>query len=264
MSHLAAGAAIETVAEGFQFTEGPCILPDESLVFSDIPADRMYRHQNGQVTVYREPSYHANGNSLDGKGRLLTCEHGARRVRRQEADGTMTVLAERFQGKRLNSPNDLAVHPNGAVFFTDPPYGIRPEEAELGYNGVYAIWEGEIRLLDDTFERPNGLVFDPRQSALLVADTARSHIRRFELSNDGELRGGEVWGETMHPDGLRLDEKGRVWSASRDGVDVLSPEGMLLETIAFPQQPANLCFDAALQTLYVTARTGVYRVAVSP
>lgn len=264
MSTLAAGAKIEAVAEGFQFTEGPCVLPDGSLVFSDIPADRMYRYQDGQVTIYREPSYHANGNTLDGTGRLVTCEHGARRVRRQESDGSMTVLAERYEGKRLNSPNDVVVHPNGAVFFTDPPYGVQAEEVELGYNGVFAIWEGELRLLDDTFERPNGLVFDSAGHALLVADTVRSHVRRFEVSANGEVLGGEVWGETVHPDGLRLDTEGRLWSASRDGVDVLSPEGKLLETIPFPQQPANLCFDAACRTLFVTARTGVYRVAVSP
>jgi len=259
---LAPNAKIEKIAGDLQFTEGPCELRDGSLVFSDIPANKMYRFADGKLTVYREPSHNANGNTLDPQGRLISCEHGARRVERQEADGKMTVLAERFEGKRLNSPNDIAVRKDGVVFFTDPPYGIRPEQAELGFNGIYAIVGGKLNLLDKSFERPNGLVLSPDEKWLYVADTAKSHIRRFAVGADGSVSGGEVWAETRHPDGIRADADGRIWSASGDGVNVISPEGKNLEIIQFPEQPANLCFSRDGKTLFVTARTGVYRVGV--
>lgn len=259
---LAPNAKIEKIAGDLRFTEGPCELRDGSLVFSDIPANKIYRYVDGKLSVYRDPSHNANGNTLDGQGRLVTCEHGARRVERQEADGTMAVLAERFDGKRLNSPNDLTVRKDGTVFFTDPPYGIQPDQAELGFNGVYAIVGGTLKLLDKTFDRPNGLVLSPDEKWLFVADTAKSHIRRFAVAADGSVTGGEVWAETRHPDGIRVDSDGRIWSAGGDGVNVISPEGKILEIIPFPEQPANLCFSRDGKTLFVTARTGVYRVGV--
>lgn len=259
---LAPNAKIEKIASDLQFTEGPCELRDGSLVFSDIPASKMYRFADGKLTVYREPSHNANGNVLDSQGRLLTCEHGARRVERQESDGKMTVLAERFEGKRLNSPNDIVVRKDGTIFFTDPPYGIRPEQAEIGFNGVYAIVGGTLKLLDKTFERPNGLVLSPDEKTLFVADTAKSHIRRFAVAANGSVTGGEIWAETRHPDGIRVDTDGRIWSASGDGVNVISAEGKILEIIKFPEQPANLCFSRDGKTLFVTARTSIYRVAV--
>lgn len=261
-SFLAPQAKIEKIAGGLRFTEGPCALPDGSLVFSDIPANRLYRITGGKVDVFREPSHNANGNILDPQGRLVTCEHGSRRVVRQEVDGSITVLADQYEGKRLNSPNDLVVRKDGAVFFTDPPYGIRPEQAELGFNGVYAIVGGKVKLLDKSFDRPNGLALSLDEKALYVADTAKSHIRKFAVAADGSVTGGEVWAETRHPDGIRVDPKGRVWSASGGGVDVISTEGKLLQTIVFPEQPANLCFSRDFKTLFVTARTGVYKVEV--
>jgi gluconolactonase len=216
----------------------------------------------GKLSVFREPSNNANGHTLDPKGRLVTCEHGSRRVTRTEKDAKIMVLADRWDGKRLNSPNDVAVRKDGAIFFTDPPYGIQPEQAELGFNGVYAIVEGKLKLLDKSFDRPNGLVFSPDQSSLYVADTSKGHIRRFKVAKDGALSGGEVWATTPNPDGLRMDSEERVWCASSDGVNVISPEGKVVEVIRFPEQPANLTFSKDGRTLYVTARTGVYSVKV--
>lgn len=276
---LAPGSSMTRIADGLQFTEGPCELTDGSLVFSDIPANRMYRLYEGKLAVYRDPSHNANGQTLDREGRLLTCEHGSRRVTRAEKDGTTTVLAEKFEGKRLNSPNDITVAKDGTIFFTDPPYGIDPKQAEMPFNGVYAIRDGHLFLLDRTFDRPNGLVLSPDEKYLYVADTAKNHIRRFHLGPSplspsekgggalGEgrgprLEGGEVWASTPNPDGLRVDSEGRVWSASNDGVNVISPEGKVLEVIKVPEVPANLCFSRDGKTLYATARTGVYRVAV--
>lgn len=262
-SFVSAGATVEVVAKGLQFTEGPCAMTDGSLVFSDIPANKMYRWQNGKLTVFREPSHNANGHTLDPQGRLVSCEHGARRVERQEKDGTMTVLADNWAGKKLNSPNDVAVRKDGAVFFTDPPYGIQPSQAELEFNGVYAIVDGKLKLLDKSFDRPNGLVFSPDEKHLYVADTSKGHIRKFGVAKDGSLTGGlDAWAITPNPDGLRVDSEGRVWSASSDGVNVISPEGKVLEVIKFPEQPANLTFGRDGKTLYVTARTGVYSVKV--
>jgi sugar lactone lactonase YvrE len=260
---VAPGASIAKLAGDLQFTEGPCVLPDGTLVFSDIPASKLFRIVDAKLAVYRDPSRNANGNTLDPEGRLVTCEHGGRRVVRQEEDGTLTTLAESFEGKKLNSPNDVVVRKDGALFFTDPPYGIRPEQAELGFNGVFVLVKGELKLLDKSFDRPNGLALSVDEKTLYVADTAKSHIRRFSLAPDGTAIGGEVWAETPHPDGIRVDPKGRVWSASGNGVNVISAEGKLLEVIAFPEQPANLCFDREFRTLYVTARKGVYSVAVT-
>lgn len=262
-SFLAPGAPIEVVAKGLQFTEGPCAMPDGSLVFSDIPANKMYRWKDSKLEVYRNPSHNANGHTLDPQGRLVSCEHGARRVERQEKDGRMTVLAESWEGKRLNSPNDVAIRKDGAIFFTDPPYGIQPSQAEHDFNGVYAIVDGKMKLLDKSFDRPNGLVFSPDEKLLYVADTSKGHIRRFEVAHDGSLSGGvDAWAKTPNPDGLRVDSEGRVWSASSDGVNVISREGKVLEVIKFPEQPANLTFSRDGKTLYVTARTGVYSVKV--
>lgn len=262
-SFVAHGAEIVTVAKRLQFTEGPCAFADGSLVFSDIPASKLYRWHEGKLSVYRDPSHNANGNTLDPQGRLITCEHGSRRVTRAEKDGKTTVLAEKWEGKRLNSPNDVAVRKDGAIFFTDPPYGIQPGQAELDFNGVYAILDGKLKLLDKSFVRPNGLVLNPDEKFLYVADTEKSHIRRFALAKDGSVKGGEVWASTPHPDGIRVDTDGRVWSASGDGVNVISPNGELLQVIKFPEQPANLCFSKDGKTLFVTARTGLYSVKVT-
>lgn len=256
----------EEAAGGFMFTEGPLWLPDGRLIFSDIPADAIH---DGEGAVFRKPSGQSNGLTLDRQGRLIAAEHQTRRVTRTEEDGAITVLAERFEGKRFNSPNDVIVRSDGMIFFTDPPYGLPGgldgENAELDFSGVYALVPGEEpRLIARDFDRPNGLVLCPAEETLYVADTARDHIRAFKAAADGGLSEDRVYCELPNPDGLKADLAGNIWAAAYDGVRVYSPEGELLETIVFPFPPANLNFGGADgKTLFVTARRGVYRVPVT-
>jgi gluconolactonase len=260
---LAPGAKWEALAEGQRFTEGPVQLRDGRWLWSDIPADTAYAWKGGKLEVHRKPTGQSNGHTLDLEGRLIACEHETRRVQRQKGDGSWEVLADRYEGKKLNSPNDVVVGLNGDIYFTDPPYGTPRGQQELDFNGVFLIREGRLTRVAADFDRPNGLVFAPGQKHLYIADTAKSHIRRFEVQPDGTLKGGEVWAKTPNPDGLRADAAGRIWSASGGGVDVISPDGKVLETIACPQQPANLAFSPDGKELVITARTGVYRIQVA-
>jgi gluconolactonase len=255
----------ETVAEGFVFTEGPVWRGEGTLLFSDIPADTIY---GVDKTVFRKPSGMSNGLTLDGEGRLIACEHGNRRVSRTQEDGTITVLAETFEGKRLNSPNDAVVRADGTVFFTDPPYGLagglEGDQAELDFCGVYAVRPGEApRLLVRDFERPNGLAFSLDQTRIYIADTNRNHLRVFEVAEDGHLSEGREFCQLPSPDGIKVDTQGNVWATAEDGVRVIAPDGTLLETLKFPQQPANCAFGGANgKTLYVTARSAVYSIPI--
>lgn len=250
---------VEVVGEGFEFTEGPVWLPSGKLAFSDIPADTVYYADR---SVCRKPSGKSNGLTLDLQGRLISCEHWNRRVTRIEKDGSVTVITDAYGGKRYNSPNDVVVRSDGTIFFTDPPYGLEERQAELDHNGVYAVSpEGEVSLLVDDFNRPNGLAFSPDESILYVADTTKSHIRAFDLTQDGKLSNGRVFCKVPFPDGIKVDTQGRVWATSREGVVVIDPEGARVGVITFPQWPANCTFgDDDFKTLYVTARTGVYKV----
>lgn len=259
---LAPGASVKKEPGVYQFTEGPQALKDGSLLFSDIPASKLYVLKDGSVKVYRDPSYNANGNTLDQSGRLISCEHGRRQVVRQEPNGSITVLAATYEGKKLNSPNDVCVSKGGTIYFTDPPYGIQDSQQEQPCNGVYMISSGQLTLLLKDFDRPNGIVLSPDGKTLYVADTSKQHIRSFPVLKDGSLGTGKVLAATPNPDGLRVDTEGRIWSASSDGVNVISPSGEILEVIKFPEQPANLCFSRNGKTLYATSRTGLYSVAV--
>lgn len=237
-------------------------MPDGSLVFSDIPGNKLFKLAKGEITEFRSPSHNANGNTLDRQQRLISCLHGARQVVRMEKDGSMTVLAETYEGKKLNSPNDAYVSKSGIIYFTDPPYGIQRSQQEQPHNGVYMIKDNKVILLLADFDRPNGIVLSPDEKTLYVADTSKQHIRSFPVNKDGSLGEGKVFAQTPNPDGLRVDTDGRVWSASSDGVNVISPQGQVLEVIKFPEGPANLCFSKDGKTLYVTARTGLYSVKV--
>ena len=250
---------IEKAAEGFQFTEGPVWHPEEGWLFSDIPADTIYR---ADKSVFRQPSGQSNGLTLDNDGRLIACEHWNRRVTRTEADGSITVLADAYQGKKLNSPNDVIVRSDGAIFFTDPPYGLAGREAELDFSGVFMIaGDGELKLLADDFVRPNGLALSPGESTLYIADTDRAHIRAFDIAPSGELTNDRVFCELPTPDGLKVDVEGRVWATASDGVHVLTSDGTRLDIIVFPQHPANCSFgEEDGRTFFVTARTAVYQV----
>jgi sugar lactone lactonase YvrE len=267
-------AQVEKLAGGFQFTEGPVWIPDGYLLFSDIPANIIYKWTPGSegAEVWREPSGHSNGLTLDKMGRLIACEHD-RRVSRTESDGTVVTLAEQYEGKRLNSPNDIVVKSDGSIYFTDPPYGLsnQQEGKELDFNGVYRLApDGTLALLDDSFERPNGLAFSPDESVLYVDDTHKGHIRAFDVQPDGTLVNGRVFaafgkdpGKDGAPDGMKVDVRGNVFCTGPGGVWVYNPASELLGVIQPPEVPANLAWgDDDLKTLYLTARTGLYRIRV--
>lgn len=261
---------VEKIAGGFGFTEGPAWLPEGRLLFSDIPANRLYvLGDDGAPAVFREPSGKANGNTVDQKGRLHTCEDGVRRLTRTEADGSVVLLADSFDGKKLNAPNDLVVHSDGSVWFTDPTYGLgnRQHEKEQPCNGVYRIASsGAIRRVAEDFNQPNGLCFSPDESLLYIADSGEPHhVRVFRVGADGALQGGEVFVviDPGVPDGIRCAPDGRLFSSAGDGIHIFSPEGGLLEKIPVPETPANLCFGGPDgKTIFITARTSVYRVRV--
>lgn len=258
----------ERIATGFQFTEGPVWHPDGYLLFSDIPANRIVKWTaDGNVETFRAPSGHSNGLTYDRQGRFIACEHGNRRVSRTEPDGAITVLAERYQGKRLNSPNDVVVKSDGSIYFTDPPYGVSAEQRELNFQGVYRIApDGTLMLLVDDFDRPNGLAFSPDEKTLYIDDSARRHVRAFDVQADGTLANGRVLVDMAIdaegvPDGMKVDVAGVLYVTGAGGTWVVSPKGEHLGTIVTPELPANCAFgDSDRKTLYITARTSVYRV----
>lgn len=258
----------EKLATGFQFTEGPVWQSDNALYFSDIPANRTYRWtaEDG-ATVWAEPTGNANGMTLDREGNLLRCEHSGRRVARVAADGTAVTVADSYQGKRLNSPNDVVVKSDGVIYFTDPPYGIKPEEREQPCNGVYRIFpDGTIELLIDDFDRPNGLAFSPDESILYIDDSPRRHVRAFDVRGDGTLANSRIIADMDHPqpgspDGMKIDVEGNLYVTGATGVWVFEPDGTLLGVIATPERPANCAWgDADRKSLYLTAQTSLYRI----
>ena len=275
---------VERLWTGGRWCEGPAWFGAlRTLVFSDIPNNRMLRfdERNGGTAVLREPSNNANGNTIDREGRLVSCEHLARRVVRTEHDGTQTVLASHWQGKRLNSPNDVVVHSDGGVWFTDPSYGILSDyeglraESEIGACHVYRIdpASGEVALVADDFVKPNGLAFSPDESMLYIADTGASHdpdgprhIRRFELSADGRRLGASgVFAECTNGmfDGFRIDTEGRIWTSAGDGVHAYHPDGKLLGKILLPERAANLCFGGPkLNRLFICATQSLYAITL--
>lgn len=269
-----ASAGLVRVATGFGFVEGPVWFAEQgALLFSDIPNDRILRlAASGRVSTYRKRSHHANGLTRDPAGRLVACEHGSRRVTRTERDGTITVLAERHRGKRLNSPNDVVMGPGGAIYFTDPPYGISAAAQEQPVQGLYRVKpnEREPDLLVDDFDRPNGLAFSPDRSRLYVADSStRRHLREFEVHGDGSLSGGRVFLSMAEagpgvPDGLKVDSAGNVYSTGPGGIWVIDPTGRHLGTVLLPETAANCAWGGEdSRSLFVTASTSVYRLRVN-
>ena len=266
--------------DGGIFTEGPVWFGDmRCLIWSDIPNDRLLRWTpDGQVSVFRSPSNFANGNTRDREGRLVTCEHGERRVTRTELDGTITVLADRFEGKRLNSPNDVVVKSDGTVWFTDPDYGLRqncPPGTLKEQHGDYVFRldpvSGELTLVADDFDHPNGLTFSPDESILYVGDSGvvdgpgrNSHIRAFTVDERGRLSGGGVFATTDGiPDGMRADRNGNVWASAGPGVNVYDATGACIERVPFPYDVSNLTFGGPNDRwLFVTAWSAVYRLHV--
>lgn len=264
MALLAAGqdlvqGPVETVGTEFAFTEGPVWIPGKGLIFSDIPADTIF---GADKSVFRTPSGKSNGLTLDKQGRLIACEGGNRRVTRTEADGAITVLADKYLDRKLNSPNDVVVRSDGTIFFTDPPYGLEGRKAELPFSGVYAITpDGKLTLLSVYFTHPNGLAFSPDEKTLYVSDSGGGFIEAFDAQKDGALKNARTFATDVGPDGMKVDEQGRLWTSAKDGIRVYAPSGELLKTIPFPEQPANCAFgDEDGKTLYVTARHGLYKV----
>ena len=276
---FAEDAAFETLAEGFAFTEGATWHPlGEHVTFTDIPNSRIHRwfQGSGDTVVLRAPSGMTNGTTYDREGRLLMCEHATSQVTRLEADGAVTVLADRWQGGELNSPNDIVVDDSGAIWFTDPLYG---REAETGvtrepgqpFRGVYRIApDGTLHLVADDFDAPNGLCFSPDRTRLYVNDSKRKHIRVFAVDGQGGATGGEVFAETRDddgtlgrgsPDGMKVDAVGNVWCAGQGGIHVFDQGGALLGVLLTPQFPANFCFGGPdLLTLFVCAGTTFVRL----
>ena len=243
---------VERLYTGCRWAEGPVYVPDgRYLVWSDIPNDRMLRwdEPTGRVGVFRQPAGYSNGNTLDAQGRLVTCEHGGRRVSRTEHDGSITTIADRFDGKRLNSPNDAVVRSDGSIWFTDPAYGIDSDyeghqaESEIGSCNVYRVDPvgGECRIVADDFARPNGLAFSLDETTLYVTDTEVGHIRVFAVAATAGLADSRVFAECSAGvfDGIRLDTRGRVWAAAGDGVHCFDPEGRCSASSA-PEPASNL------------------------
>jgi gluconolactonase len=270
--------AFETLASGCLFTEGPLWHPEQQyLLWSDMPDDHIRRWSaRDGVTTFRKPCHRSNGLAWDRQGRLLACEHASSRVTRTEPDGRIIPLASHYEGKQLNSPNDIVCGPDGAIYFTDPPYGraefygvARPQE--LPFQGVYRVGDdpGRPVLLVDDFERPNGLCFSRDGGRLFVNDTARQHIRVFELGRHGGLSSGKVWAETRGagkgaPDGMKIDSLGNVYCCGPGGIHVFDPEGTCLGVIHVPEYTANFAWgDDDFRSLFVTASTSVYRLRVS-
>jgi gluconolactonase len=267
----------EQLGSGFQFTEGPLWnAAEQSLLFSDMPGDQIRRWSaRDGVATFRKPSNKANGLAWDRNGRLLVCEHATSRVTRTEGDGTVTTLASHYEGKELNSPNDIVVKSDGGIYFTDPIYGRVefygvPRPSELGFQGVYRVDpDGKsLRLLANDFGQPNGLCFSPDEKRLFVNDTERQHIRLFEVRADGSLDAGRVWAETIGqgdgaPDGMKLDSAGNLYCCGPGGIHVFNPSGLCLGVIRVPEGTANFNWgDDDYRSLFITASTSLYRIRV--
>ena len=268
---------LECLYTGCRWTEGPAYFAaGRYLIFSDIPNDRTLRWDEvtGAVGVFRQPSGYANGHTVDRQGRLVSCEHGTRRVTRTEHDGSVTVLADRYRGKRLNSPNDVVERADGSVWFTDPGYGIDSDyeghraDSEIGACHVYRAdpGSGQLDVVAADFNRPNGLAFTADEQQLYISDSEERHIRRFTVTAAGGLAGGDVFARcgTGTFDGLRVDSDGRVWAAAGDGLHCFDPDGTLLGKLHVPETVANLAFGGPRRNqLFLTATTSLYSLRVT-
>jgi gluconolactonase len=284
--------AVERVATGMRWAEGPVYFPaGRYVLFSDIPNNRIMRfsEDDGHLSVYRQPSMNSNGNTIDREGRLITCEHSGRRVTRTELDGSITIIADKYNGKRLNSPNDAVVTSDGAIWFTDPVYGIGgyyegvKAEPEQEKHNVYRVdpKSADVKVVVDDFVEPNGITISPDEKKLYVIDTGftdgpdnPSHIRVFDLdAAAGKVSNGKVFADMPKPsitDGMRTDRDGRIWCSmgwgdpSEDGVRCYSPQGELVGKIHIPETVANLCFGGQQRNrLYICGSTSLYAVYTS-
>jgi gluconolactonase len=255
---------VEKIAGGFQFTEGPAWSREGYLLFSDVPANQIIKIDSKGQSVFRENSNGANGNTFDDKGRLYTCESRTRRVTRTGKKGEVEVLADKYDGKRLNAPNDIVVSKGGHVYFTDPAFGpAQSKDRELDFYGVYHISpKGELKLIAKPQGRPNGIVLSPDGKTLYVNNSDERNLRAYDVARDGSASNERVLVSNIDgsPDGMTVDEKGNIYITAKS-IEVYSPEGKRLGSITTPEMPRNCTFgDGDLKTLYVTAMTSVYRI----
>jgi gluconolactonase len=274
-------AQVERLFVGCRWAEGPAwFAAGRYVIWSDIPNNRMLRYDetNGNVSIFRAPCGNSNGNTVDRQGRLVSCEHSGRRVSRTEHDGSIVTIADRWQGKRLNSPNDVVVKSDGSIWFTDPAYGIETDyegdkaESEIGACHVYRVdpQTGTVEAVITDMVRPNGIAFSPDESRLYVVDTGRTHgdeypahMRVFDVGLDGELVGGGVFAECTVGlfDGFRLDTAGRIWTSAGDGVHCYDPDGTLIGKVKVPEGVANCVFGGPKRNvLYICGTTSLYAV----
>jgi gluconolactonase len=263
---------VEKVATGFKFTEGPVWNKKGNyLLFSDIPANNIVRvTPDGINEVFINPSENSNGITYDLKGRLIVCQHGARRVIRIESDGKSTVLADKFNGKKLNSPNDVIVKSDGTIFFTDPPYGLTDQKLkEQSFSGVYRLRDGVLTVIDTTLLRPNGIALSPDEKYLYVAQSEFNWLWKvYELDKKGNVLNDKIFFQgpeiTGNPDGVKVDTKGNVYCTANNGVVIFTKEGKYLGTIKVPENTANLAWgDADLKTLYIAAQNSIYKIKLN-
>ena len=273
-------AQVEKLYTGCRWAEGPAYFAaGRYLVWSDIPNDRMMRYDetDGSVSVFRQPAGNTNGHTTDRQARLVSCEHGGRRVSRTEHDGTVVTIADSWNGKRLNSPNDVVVKSDGTIWFTDPAYGIDSDyegnksESEIGACHVYRVDnDGKIEAVITDMVRPNGLAFSLDESQLYVVDTGRTHgpdnpahLRLFDISSDNKVSGGRVFADCTAGlfDGFRLDSDGRIWTSAADGVHCYDPDGTLIGKVKVPEVVANVVFGGPKRNiLYICGTTSLYAV----
>jgi gluconolactonase len=262
-------AVVEEIASGFEFTEGP-LWYDGRLAFSDIPANTVYEWTpDAGHSVFLRPSGHANGLAVDAGGRLLLAQHDGQ-VGRLAAKNMVEPLVQSYDGRRLNSPNDLTVADDGTIYFTDPPYGVDAESRELDFSGVYRLDpDGALTLLTKEFSRPNGIVLSPDESTLYVNDTESDVIRAYEVTEEGGITNGRVFAEMEgeepgNADGMKVDAEGNLYSTGPGGIWVYAPSGERRDHIAVPKAPTNVAFGGADHTtLFITAQDNVYRVSLS-
>ncbi|MDR1520006.1 MAG: SMP-30/gluconolactonase/LRE family protein [Planctomycetota bacterium] len=278
------GSELEKLVSPAIWAEGPVWLPGaDAVLFSDVKGNRIFRwSERDGLTLFRNPANYNNGNALDRQGRLVSCEHGRRCVSRTEKDGSITVLADKYDGKRLNSPNDLVVKSDGGIWFTDPPYGIiGDQEGYKSESQVIGCWvyrldpeSGELSIATTDVQRPNGLAFSPDESILYVADMSlvdfptlgRRRITAYEVVEGKRLANARKLADITPgiPDGFRVDREGRIFTSSDDGIQVLAPDGTLLGKILVPERVSNCTFGGKNEdVLYITATTSLYRIRLT-
>lgn len=265
------GEEPEIITSGFQFTEGPFWHWEGYLLFSDIPANTIYKWkpESSESVEFMNPSGHSNGITSDSEGNIILAQHDGM-ISRITPENEVVVLVRSYNGKRLNSPNDVVVKSDGAIYFTDPPFGVGEEEQELSFSGVYRWKDNQLILLFDGFDRPNGIVFSPDEQYLYVNNTTSGEIIGFEVSDSGELQNEQKFAEVGEAaesgaaDGMTVDTEGRIYSTGPGGIYIFAPDGQEVEMIDLPERATNLAWGGENNNLlFITTPSAVYRLAMN-